>query len=104
MPTAGSSGTGRIGIKEAVNRAVEHLEHLYADEAAFVGNVLLEEVEPSHTGDWLVTLGFDRRRRSTRVSEALRQSPTTRAYKVFTVDAETGEVKSMKIREFPGGS
>jgi hypothetical protein len=79
-----------INVKEAVKKAAEYFTDLYHDEFC---NVLLEEVELTD-GYWLITLGYDRPPVLPQFAE---KGP--RAFKVFKVDSETGEVISMKIRE-----
>ncbi len=79
-----------ISVKEAAEKAGEYFTDLYHDQFA---NVLLEEVERSD-GYWLITLGYDR---PPALPQFVRKGP--RAFKVFKVDGETGEVISMKIRE-----
>ncbi|HXX22729.1 MAG TPA: hypothetical protein VEO19_06240 [Terriglobia bacterium] len=79
-----------IGVKEAVNKAAEYFADLYHDQFT---NVLLEEVELSD-GYWLITLGYERPPVMPRFGL---KGP--RAYKIFKVNGETGEVVSMKIRE-----
>jgi len=79
-----------IFVKEAVKKAAEYFEDLYHGQFK---NVLLEEVETKE-GYWLVTLGYDV------VPDVFSQlSGIRRRFKVFTIDGETGEVVSMKIRE-----
>ncbi|MGA2475361.1 MAG: hypothetical protein ABSF73_01955 [Terriglobia bacterium] len=79
-----------INVKDAVKNAAEYFTDLYHDQFT---NVLLEEVELSD-GYWLITLGYDR---PASLPQFVRKGP--RAFKVFKVDGETGEVISMKIRE-----
>ena len=79
-----------INVKEAAQKAAEYFTDLYHDQFS---NVLVEEVELSD-GYWLITLGYDR---FPILSQFVRKGP--RAFKVFKVDSETGEVISMKIRE-----
>jgi hypothetical protein len=64
---------------------------------------MLEEVELSEDEThWLITLGFDRRRPVRSTFEALQSmTPYERAYKTIEIRADTGEVRSMKIRELP---
>jgi len=91
-----------IDVKTAIARAAE-----YAKEWLGSGQVFLEEVELSKRGAsaiWLVTLSIPRRDKPPAVG--LTYSPTPaellyggREYKIFEVDAETGEVRSMKIRD-----
>lgn len=74
-----------IDVKLAVNNVVAFLKHL---PAATVIDERLEEVElTDDEKHWLITLSY---RDSHLTSE--------RSYKKFTIDAETGEVQSMKIR------
>ncbi len=84
-----------LDVKEAAQRASEYFAGLYADEG--VANVQLEEVELTDDGQyWLITLSYP--------MVPPNQSPlffnvsSNRKYKVFKIDATTGEVKSMKIR------
>jgi hypothetical protein len=79
-----------MNVKEAVKKAAEYFTDLYDDQFK---NVLLEEVELSN-GYWLITLGYDRDPTLTRFGVK-----GSRAFKVFKVDDETGQVISMKMRE-----
>ncbi len=79
-----------ISVKEAAEKAAEYFTALYDDQFK---NVLLEEVELSGNY-WLITLGYDH---PSPLPQFTRKGP--RAFKVFKVDNETGEVVSMKIRE-----
>jgi len=80
-----------ISVKEAVQKAAEYFADLYPDKFP---NVLVEEIE-SKGNDWLITMGFDD------VPDIFSQLPKrpVRRFKLFTIDALTGEVKSMRIRE-----
>jgi hypothetical protein len=79
-----------ISVKEAAEKAAEYFTDLYHNQFT---NVLLEEAE--RTGrNWLINLGYDR---PSNLPQFARKGP--RAFKVFKVDGETGEVISMKIRE-----
>ena len=83
-----------ISVKEAAEKAAEYFTDLYHDQFT---NVLLEEAERKveRTGRyWLITLGYDR---PSNLPQFARKG--SRAFKVFKVDGETGEVISMKIRE-----
>lgn len=85
-----------IDVKEATQIALSYFEDLYGEDA--FSNVLLEEVERDEeksTAYWLITIGFsehDERGGPLKVLEL------SRRYKRFRIDAETGEVVSMKIR------
>ena len=82
-----------LDVKEAAQKASEYFAGLYADRG--VSDVLLEEVEQADHGKyWLITLSYPV---STDLMTALNLSK--RQYKVFKIDAKTGEVKSMKIRK-----
>jgi hypothetical protein len=93
-----------IDVKQAVQAAREFLVNLYHE--AEIRDVLVEEVELSEDSrNWLITLGFSAPKPATvgdekqakRVAELI--GPRyERWYKLFTIDSETGEVKSMKIR------
>jgi len=87
-----------IDVKQAVKNAVEYLSSLY--DSNELQDLLLEEVELSDDNRyWLVTLGFTRRLKTTSPLQAFARSEPDRLYKLITVRADTGEVKSMKIRK-----
>ncbi|MBM3702084.1 MAG: hypothetical protein FJW63_03670 [Actinobacteria bacterium] len=84
-----------IGVKEAAKNAYEYMKEIPGFEERI--DIVVEEVELSEdesTGKkyWLITLGYP-------VGFNILQ-PTSRSkeYKIFKVDADTGEVLSMKIR------
>jgi len=56
-------------------------------------DVMLEEIEWSDDDHWLVTLGY-----AGQYLEQVLGTSLGRRYKVFKIDASTGEVVSMKIR------
>jgi hypothetical protein len=79
-----------IDVKKAVTAALTYAQELGRSGAT------LEEVDRSEDDRyWLVTLGFPRRLNDFAVLGGVKYEPD---YKVFKVDAETGEVLSMKIR------
>ena len=85
-----------LSVKEAAQVTFEYFDDLYED--APVSSVLLEEVEQVESGNgplWHITLGFTDE--SSRGGAAVMASKPRR-YKRFEIDAETGEVKAMKIR------
>ena len=94
---------GKIGVKEAVRKAVAYFSKLYPKLGADA-NVMLEEVEERKDGSyWLVTLGYDIQRRGSPVAGKLEhifgpQPQVDRHYKVFKVHAKTGKIFSMRIR------
>ena len=79
-----------ITVKEAARRAVAYFTELYGNQ---FGSVLVEEVEQSD-GYWHITLGYD-------LPSVIAQfgGKAPRGFKAFKIDANTGEVVSMKIRE-----
>ena len=79
-----------IDVKQAVNIASQYLISLYADKAP--SDVQLEEVELSEDEKfWFVTLSF-----TERLSYLIN---LRKSYKLFKINADTGQVQSMKIRE-----
>lgn len=83
-----------LDVKEATQRASEYFGRLYADQGSLFTNVQLEEVELTDDGQyWLITLSY-----SPTTSLGTILGNPVRKYKVFKIDAGTGDVKSMKIR------
>jgi len=96
-----------LDVKEAVKKAFENLLSLYENNQ--IEDILLEEVEfNEETKKWLITLGFAISRKILfREGHPLAlfnqkdmglNNGYERVYKIFTIDAETGTVESMKIR------
>lgn len=83
-----------ITVKDAAARAAEFARNVLEEGRG--RDLQLEEVEyTKRPPRWLITLSMPS------------SSPLgllAREYKMFTVDAETGEVLSMKIRELTGAS
>ena len=83
-----------INVQDATKRAKDHLREFFpeADE------VQLEEVELTpDKAYWLVTLSYAGVSNS--VASSLLVGKSLR-YKIFKLDAESGEVISMKVRDF----
>lgn len=79
-----------IEVKKAVAAALTYAQELGRSGAT------IEEIDRTEDDRyWLVTLGFMRPLSDLAVLGGYKQQPD---YKVFKVDAETGEVLSMKIR------
>jgi hypothetical protein len=79
-----------LDVKQAVDIASQYLIALFADKA--ISNIQLEEVELSEDEKhWLITLSF------TESQQIL--FPPRKSYKLFKINADTGQVQSMKIRE-----
>ncbi|HEX6623903.1 MAG TPA: hypothetical protein VF064_09330 [Pyrinomonadaceae bacterium] len=82
-----------MDVKQAAKLASDYFNSLY--ETQSLSNVLLEEVELTENGEyWLITLSYPAQPET--VSSIF---GTKRQYKVFKINAETGEVQSMKIRK-----
>jgi hypothetical protein len=82
-----------IDVKQAAQSASNFIAGLYSNET--ISDVRLEEVELSEDGKhWLITLSFP-----LPASLGVMYLGGARQYKLFKVDANTGEVLSMKIRD-----
>ena len=82
-----------INVKEATNKAKEHLLAFFPDAE----QVQLEEVELSEDKvHWLITLSYEGI--STSVASSMLVGKSL-LYKIFKMEAESGEVISMKIRD-----
>lgn len=87
-----------IDVKKAVNTAKEYIQDFFAPET--LSGLELEEVELSEDAKtWLVTLGFTSKKEQN-VSELLASRQAMREYKLFRIDAETGQILSMKTRTY----
>ncbi|MEC4819906.1 MAG: hypothetical protein SAK29_42550 [Scytonema sp. PMC 1069.18] len=94
----------QIDVRGAVMAAKKYFEDIQDMIGNSINDLLLEEVELSEDKRvWYVTLGFSRpvaKTERTLIPDVISlANKTEREYKIFAVDAETGEVKSMKIRE-----
>lgn len=89
-----------MNAKEAANVAMEYVIELIPSAS----EILLEEVEKEVEGEqefWLITLSMTlptARRNQRSIALAMAALESNRDYKTFKVDAQTGEVISMKIR------
>lgn len=82
-----------IDVTEATNKAREYLMAFFPDAL----KVQLEEVElTSDKAYWLITLSYEGVSNS--VASSLLVGKSLR-YKLFKLDAESGELISMKIRD-----
>ena len=82
-----------IDVKEATTKAREYLQSFFPDAE----KVQLEEVElTDDKAHWFITLSYEGVSNS--VASSLLVGKSVR-YKLFKLDAETGEVISMKIRD-----
>lgn len=84
-----------IDARAAAQAAAAYFQLLYPNATAFG----LEEVELSDDGNhWQITLSFEVRQKTGGLVAFPFQPPKTK-FKVFKVDARTGEVVSMRIRK-----
>jgi hypothetical protein len=95
-----------IDVKQAVERATLKAQELYKGQ--ILEELNLEEVEITDDERyWLITLGFFLRHtgpvRKGKVLQTIVEGRLAdrqeRNYKLFKVDAATGEVRAMKIRK-----
>jgi hypothetical protein len=87
-----------IGVRDAVERAIAHLREMQELAGEQVSGLEVEEVEKSSDDEqWFVTLSC--LRKPLGIGSVIGSFPKERVYKDFKVDAETGEVRSMRIRQ-----
>ncbi|ADD26982.1 MULTISPECIES: hypothetical protein [Meiothermus] len=85
-----------LEVKEAVRIATEYIQTLFNEKQ--IPELRLEEVELTPDNRfWEVTLSFVVREPTAYLS--LGDAARTREYKIFRINAETGQVQSMKIRK-----
>ena len=105
--TAPSTET-EIGLRQAVDLARRHLQQVYT--AADLKGVRLEETEidEQHNDDWLITFSLYRQGVPMKMDPYLaamaagkppQPIPLERDYKQIRIDAHTGKVKAMTIRQ-----
>lgn len=82
-----------LTAQEAVKKAVEY----YREISNLHYQPTVEEVDKSEDGDWLITLGIERADKINAVSALY--GNTKVVYKIFSIDVESGDVLSMKIRD-----
>ncbi|MBD2757837.1 hypothetical protein [Spirosoma validum] len=98
-----------IGVKEVAKQGADFLKNLYEDAS----DMLVEEVEMDDQQQyWFITFSYlYKKKRDERISTPLNatlESLSTlypsreRNYKTLKIDAKTGAVLSMKIRELQG--
>lgn len=91
----------KIDVKTAVTAANNYLQDVKELMKVQLESLRLEEVELSEDQrEWLITLGFDVPIRTNSLANLVAgtNSVYQREYKLFKIDSETGEVKSMKMR------
>jgi hypothetical protein len=91
-----------IDVKEAVKSAMQAIHEFY-DQPKFT-DLTLEEVEQTDN-EWLITLSFvvpnqtPIKNNLFAMTAAANDRQYLRKYKIFTINTESGQVRSMKIRE-----
>ena len=91
----------KVDVRSAVYTAQNYIQSIQYLMGS-IEDLRLEEVELSEDRQfWLVTLGYNRPVDKTQnpLAELVPSSKFERDYKIFKIDAETGDVKAMKIRE-----
>jgi hypothetical protein len=91
-----------VDVKQAVAKAMDYLKDMYQIDQ--FKDVMLEEVDLSEDNKyWNVTIGFTRRQESTSggpMATLIGQSTEfKREYRVFQIDAESGDLRSMRSRK-----
>ena len=91
-----------VDVKQAVSKAMDYLRDMYQIDQ--FKDVMLEEVDLSEDNKyWNVTIGFTRRQESTSggpMATLIGQSTEfKREYRVFQIDAESGDLRSMRSRK-----
>ncbi len=100
-----AENSNRIDVRSAVGAARSYLREVL-DQLVESGNQIqglrLEETELSDDNQyWLITLGFDRPvgEHLDPLQAVVNTKKYERDYRIFKIDAQTGKVQSMKIRE-----
>jgi hypothetical protein len=91
-----------VDVKQAVSKAMGYLEDMYKVDR--FKDVLVEEVDLSEDNRyWNVTIGFTRGQETTSGGPMAtligESSEFKREYKVFQIDADNGDLRSMKSRK-----
>jgi len=91
-----------IDVKEAANSAIRFFQELAESTGTHPKQLRVEEVEfLSGSNTWLITLGFDvdPPHVTGGVTASLYTRIGRRELRVFEINADSGEVKSMKLPE-----
>jgi hypothetical protein len=97
MAAVKEATTESVDLREAIDASLKFSRKVFSPADY---NVSIEEIDKTEDEKfWLITLGFDPiRGAAPKTLDKLLNPPKT-AYKVFKVNAKTGEVVSMKIRQ-----
>lgn len=86
-----------IDVKDAAKAAAEYFSKLYSGKQ--YSDLLLEEVELSEDEKhWLITLSYAYKPAPPASALDIFSKQSPRKYKLFKIDASTGNVEAMKIR------
>lgn len=90
-----------IDVRQAVQSAKNYIQNLQDMLENPLDNLRLEEVEISEDeSHWLITLRYDVEDRSRLPTLLINQDKfTSREYKLFQVNSDSGKVEAMKIRK-----
>ena len=91
-----------LDVRNAVGAAQKHFGSLRDMIGFGIEDIRLEEAELSEDKQyWLITLSFKipNKYNENNIANLMGNLPYEREYKVFKIDATTGEVQSMKIRD-----
>jgi len=88
-----------INVKEAAKISREYIQELYREDK--IHDLSLEEVEISEDEkSWLVTIGFTKQMsQPLNPMEAMTGPKYARFYKELKIDAEKGQVRSMRNKK-----
>jgi hypothetical protein len=91
----------KLDVRAAVYAVQNYFQSIQDLMGVQIEDLRLEEVELSEDKkNWLITLGYEQPSyRNNPLGLPTIPQPQPREYKVFKLNAETGEVESMKIRE-----
>ena len=86
-----------LSVRDAARSALSFYKDIYPD----IDGELVEEVElDEEKAHWLITLSFPVENNQGLSSLAASFAPKIiRQYKIFKIDAQSGEVESMRIRQ-----
>ncbi len=91
-----------MDVKDAVKKALSYVAEVFEEDRP--ENIGLEEVVLNdETNQWEITVGFSRPWDYPKPGVLTNMQPQhpKRRYKIVTIDNDSGEVKSIKIREIP---
>lgn len=86
-------------MRAAVSAVKDYCQYIQDLIRLSTNDIRLEEIELSDDKQfWLITISFEAKTFTEELSMGIRYRDE-REYKIFKVNAQTGEIESMKIRE-----